>query len=170
MTVFAWLRLTLLLSAFGLLPACGFQPVYGPHDEGTLPVAEALNDVAIDNLPDRNGQMLRNDLIDRMYGANRPDRPLYRLSVKLHSSEEDLGVLANATTTRSLLNMYGDYVLKDAKDKEILHGTAHSVASFDKQTQMYGTLAARQDAYQRTLHEVGEQIVNSLSLHFAEEP
>jgi len=157
------------LAAALLLAACGFTPIYGTHGatDGS-PVALDLNNIAIDNIPDRDGQMLRNDLVDRMYGKNRPLQPAYTLKVKIHSDEEDLGILANATATRSLLNMYSDYSLLDAKGKEILHGTAHSVASFDRLDEIYGTVAARADAHERTLHEVSEQIVNRVSLYFSE--
>jgi len=157
------------LSAVLLLSACGFHPIYGTHgaDDGS-PVAMDLNDIAIDNIPDRNGQILRNDLIDRMYGKNRPSQPLYRLVVKVSSSVEELGILADATSTRELLNMYGDYTLTDAKGKVLVKGTAHSVASYDRLDQMYGTVAAQQDATVRTLHEVSEQIVNRISLYFSE--
>ena len=152
-----------------LLAGCGFHPVYGSHGaESGSPVALDLNNIAIDTIPDRHGQMLRNNLIDRMYGKNRPAQPLYTLKVNINANEEDLGILANASATRSLLNMHGEYSLVDAQGKEILRGTTHSVASFDKLDQMYGTVAARQDAYERTLHEVSEQIVNRLSLYFSE--
>jgi LPS-assembly lipoprotein len=107
-------------------------------------------------------------LIDRLYGKHRPEQPVYRLKVSVRSSEEDMGILANATSTRTLLNVYGDYSLTDAKGKQILSGTAHSVAGFDLLDEMYGTVAARQDAYERTLHEVSEQIVNRLALYFSE--
>ncbi len=159
----------LLLLPLLMLTGCGFHSVYGAHtnDDGT-PVASALNDIAIDNIPDRNGQMLRDDLIDRMYGRNRPAQPLYTLKVKIHFVEQDLGILANATSTRELLDMYADYDLVDAKGASILAGHAHSVASFDRLDQMYGTVAAREDALERTLHECSEQIVNRLSVHFAE--
>ncbi len=152
-----------------VLSACGFHPIYGSHgaDDGS-PVAADLNSIAIDNIPDRNGQMLRNDLIDRMYGKDRSGQPLYTLHVKLHNSVEDLGILANATSTRELLNMYGDYTLVDAQGKTVLSGTAHSVASYDRLDQMYGTIAAQQDANERTIHEVSEQIVNRISLYFSE--
>jgi hypothetical protein len=112
--------------------------------------------------------MLRNNLVDRMYGGNRPEKPAYTLKVKIRNTEQDLGILANATATRELLDMYGDYSLTDVQGKEILKGTAHSVASFDKLDQMYGTVAARENAHERTLHEIGEQIVNRLSLYFSE--
>ena len=157
----------LLLLAALLVAGCRFQPVYGTHSAGSSTVAD-LNNIAIDNIPDRNGQVLRNDLIDRMYGKDRSSQPAYRLQVTITHGEEDLGILANATATRSLLNLSSTYVLTDAKGKQILTGTAHSVASFDKLDQIYATVAARQDAYDRTLHEVSEQIVNRLSLYFAE--
>ena len=163
-------RALCLLPMLGLLAGCGFHPIYGTHDgaNSDSPVALDLNNVSIDNIPDRDGQMLRNNLIDRMYGPNRPEHPQYHLSVKVHFNEEDIGILADATSTRTLLNMYGDYVLTDAHGGEILHGEAHSVTSYNRLDQMYGTVAAQQDAHQRTIHEVGEQIVNRVSLYFSE--
>ncbi|MDD4615525.1 MAG: LPS assembly lipoprotein LptE [Alphaproteobacteria bacterium] len=159
---------TSVLAVF-LLAACGYRPIYGAHGgENGSPVAIDLNNIAIDNIPDRDGQMLRNNLIDRMYGPNRPDRPVYMLHVKLRSEEQDSGILANATVTRSILDMYGDYSLTDGRGTELLSGTAHSVASFDKLSQMYGTVEARRSAHEKTLHEISEQIVNRLSLYFSE--
>ena len=88
------------LSAFLLLSGCGFHSIYGDHTTSdNTPVAADLNNVAIDNIADRNGQLLRNDLIDRMYGSDRPAQPLYHLNVKVRSDIEDLGILANATAT-----------------------------------------------------------------------
>lgn len=158
-----------LCAVIGLLSACGFHPIYGGHGEDSdNNVAAHLNDIAIDNIPDRNGQILRNFLIDRMYGKNRPAQPHYHLAVKIQLSEENLGIQANATATRELLNTTADYSLTDAAGNQILKGAAHSVASFDRLDQIYGTVAARQDAYARTLHEVSEQIVNRISLYFSE--
>ena len=164
-----------IISLLGLLvftlAGCGFHSVYGPYqrDDGS-PVAVQMNQISIDNIADRTGQILRNDLIDKIYGKGRPARPLYSLTTKIHVSEEDLGIQLDATTTRTLMNMYADYELKDAGGKVILHGAAHSVTSFSKLADQYGTLAAREDALQRTLDEVSEQMVNRLSLYFAERP
>ena len=149
-----------------LLSGCGFHPVYGPSENGT--VTHNMGMVAIDSLPDRHGQMLRNDLIDRMYINGRPEHPLYRLTIKARASEEDLGIQADATSTRSMLNFYADYDLKDLKGVSLAHGTAHSVASFNKLTAQYATMAARDSAYERTISEVSNQIVNRLSVTFAE--
>ncbi|MDP9128037.1 MAG: LPS assembly lipoprotein LptE [Pseudomonadota bacterium] len=164
--------LALLSLAFLLLalPACGFHPVYGARSDDGTPVAEQLNQVAIDTIPERMGQMLRNELIDRMYRKGRPSQPSYHLTIHLRVTQEDLGIQADATSTRSLLNMFADYALLDMKDKEILHGTAHSISSYNTLNDQYGNLAAKNAAVQRTLNETGEQIVNRLSLYFSEKP
>ncbi|MDD3028664.1 MAG: LPS assembly lipoprotein LptE [Alphaproteobacteria bacterium] len=154
-----------------LLAGCGFHPIYGERVGGeALPVVADLNNIAIENIPDRKGQILRNYLIDRLYRDNRPELPRYILKINIVSFEQDLGILANATATRALLDMRGTYTLEDRTTKKIvLSGQAHSVAGFDRLDQMYGTVAARQDAQERTLREIGEQIVNRLSLYFSEE-
>ncbi|MFA5040769.1 MAG: LPS assembly lipoprotein LptE [Bdellovibrionales bacterium] len=164
------LAFVLVLSLSVPLGGCGFRSIYGIEDQnGDSQVATQLNNIAIANIPDREGQVLRNYLIDRLYGKNRPAKPVYTLQVNIRKVEEDLGILANATATRALLDVYGDYSLIDAKGKRLLKGTAHSVASFNRLDQMYATVAARQDARQRTLHEISEQIVNRLSLYFSEQ-
>ena len=159
--------LCLLFSVLCLL-GCGFQPIYGAHGGGSAPAAEQLGQVAIDNIPDRQGQMLRNELIDRMHGKGRPRQPLYRLEVRPRITREDIGIQANATSTRSILNMYADYFLRDMEGQELMRGTAHSITNFNKLNAQYGNLAAEEDATRRTIHEVSEQIVSRLGLHFAE--
>ncbi|MDX2028414.1 MAG: LPS assembly lipoprotein LptE [Alphaproteobacteria bacterium] len=157
-----------LLPAFCLLAACGFQPIYGAQDKTGTPVAGQLNQIAIDNIPERSGQILRNELIDRMYGQGRPRQPLYRLEVKLRATQEDLGLRANATSTRTLLNMNADYILRATQGKELLRGTAHSITNFNRLSTQYGNVSALDAATERTLREVSEQIVNRLALYFAE--
>ncbi len=144
--------------------------MYGALSHNNTPVAAELNNIYIANIPDRNGQMLRNDLIDRMYQKGRPRKPIYTLEATIVASEADLGIQANATTLRTALDMKVNYSLVDANEKELFHATAHSVASFDKLDEQYATLASRADAYERTLTECSEQIVNRLSLYFSEGP
>lgn len=156
------------MPALVLLAACGFTPIYGTHTNGEK-VAADLNQVGIANIPDRKGQLLRNDLIDRMYSQGRPQNPPYTLTVNLHSTEENLGILANETSTRIELLMVGDYILTDAQGKKVLVGSAQSRTNFDQLAQEYATTAAEQDAIDRTVNEIGNQIVARLSLYFAEQ-
>ena len=150
------------------LSGCGFHSVYGHYGDDESSVATAMNQIAIDNIPERIGQMLRNDLIDKMYGKGRPVQPQYTLVIKVRTTEEDLGIQLNATSARILMNMYADYDLKDTNDKVILHGAAHSITSFSKFSNQYGTLTAREDAQKRTTSEVSEQIVNRVSMYLTD--
>lgn len=154
------------LLALGMM-GCGFQPVYGTRSDNAS-VAQQINAVGIENIPNRDGQMLRNNLIDRLYRKGRPSAPLYNLSINLRRTEDDLGIQADSTSTRSLLNIYADYALKNKKGDVLVKGTARSVASFNKQTQQYSTESARQSAIERTMVEVSDQIVNTISLYFSE--
>ena len=160
-------RFFLTLAFCLLTTACGFHPLYEARDD-RAPVTAELNDVAIDNISDRNGQMLRNDLIDKMYSKGRPENPRYRLTVVLRSAEEGIGLLPNATTSLTELNLYADYTLKDTNGKELVRATAHSIATFNQLEKEYGTLAANQNAYRRCIDEVSEQIVSRISLYFSE--
>lgn len=157
-----------LLPVCLLLASCGFQPIYGAHDGDGNPVNEQLSRIAIDNIPERPGQILRNNLIDRMYGKGRPREPLYHLEVRLRITQEDLGIQADAVSTRTLMNTNADYVLRATAGKEILRGTARSITNFNRLSTQYGNLAAMDAATERTLREVSEQIVNRLALYFAE--
>ena len=167
--MFSNTRRHFLLPILLLLTACGFHPIYGGATANG-PVSEQMAQVGIDGIPDHAGQMLRNDLIDRMYRKGRPSQALYHLGVKLHTNEEDVATLANSTATLTELNTYGDYVLTDAKGKEVLKGTAHSVTSYSRLNNQYATLVSHDDAIERTVGEVSEQIVNRLSLYFADPP
>ena len=152
-----------------LLAGCGFSPVYGSHGRNE-PVSEALNSVSVANIPDRQGQVLRNHLIDRMYFKGRPEKPASALEVTLRSNEYDLGIQKDATASRRVLNLWADYVLRANDGKELIKGKAHSSVSYSKLEAQYGTLAAKENAQKRAINEVGEQIVNRLSVYFAEKP
>ena len=162
-------RLWAIIPVFCLLfSACGFSPIYASQGSGGEPVDKALSNVAIANIADRQGQILRNHLIDRMYFSGRPVHPDATLNVTVRSTESDLGIQKDATASRRELNMWADYTLNADDGRQLLKGKAHSVVSFSKLDAQYGTVAAQQNATERALNEMGEQIVNRLSLYYAE--
>lgn len=158
------------LLSFLLLTGCGFSPIYAGHGEGDAPVAAALQNISIANIPDRSGQILRNHLIDRFYSHGRPTTPTAKLSVTLREHEEDLGIQKDATATRRQLEIWANYSLRDTGAKELVTGTAHSVVSYNKLEAQYGNVTAKRNAQERALKEVGEQIVNRISLYYAQGP
>lgn len=158
----------LALLALLALPSCGFHPVYKGTDDNGSPVREELAQVEIMPMKERIGQILRNDLIDRFNNHGRPEAPLYHLSVDVSVAEENLGILANGTTTLAAILASGVYSLKDNKGSSIATGIVSSTGQYDKLNSMYGDLASKDAATERTLRELSEQITARISLYFAE--
>ncbi|TWB47225.1 LPS assembly lipoprotein LptE [Nitrospirillum viridazoti] len=151
------------------LSACGFHTVYGDHSLSGKPSTRAqMESVSIDIIPDRIGQVLRNNLIDRFYqDSGRPAKPDYRLNVRLNSYKEDLGIQRDATATRARLHVLADYQLIDSKTGKTLYRTSsRSIVSYDISEAQYSTMVTEQDAYDRALTEVAEEITTRLALYF----
>ncbi len=169
-------RTALLLGLALTLPAlsaCGFRPVYGTGaaSVGGKAAAAELANVAIDPIPERSGQVLRNLLIDRMYAEGRPGNPAWRLRVGLSSVEEDLGIRKDATATRARLRLTANYELVDTGTNQVVYRSfSRSIVSYNLLEEQYATLVAEQDAYDRGLNELAEDIRTRLALYFAREP
>lgn len=160
---------TVLLLALmpAVLGACGFKPVYGTasHDSA---VGVALANVQIDPITDRNGQVLRNNLIDRFYTDGRPANARYRLAVALAATEEELGIQKDATATRARLRLQASYELIEISTGQVVYRTfSRSIVSFNLLDSQFAVLATRQDAYDRGLTELADDIRTRLSLYFA---
>lgn len=162
-------RSFLLLFLLGL-PACGFSPLYGSRGGDGSPVAEAISNIAIANIPNEHGQQLRNKLIDRFYFHGRPQKPSTTLTIFLGTSEADLGIQKDATASLSEVTLTASFSLTKQGEGSLLNSTAKSVVIYSKLDAQYGTLAAQRNAYDRAVSEVCEQIVNQISLYYAEPP
>ncbi len=163
----------LLALALPGLGGCGFKPVYGTASSAAVAPegsAAALSNVSVDIIPDRTGQVLRNLLIDRFYQDGRPQQPAYRLAVGLTAAREDLGIRKDATATRARLRLVADYQLIDVRTGQTLYRTfSRSIVSFNLLEAQYATLVAEEDAYDRALTELAEDIRTRLALYFQRE-
>lgn len=150
------------------LTGCGWAPIYATHNNANEGVATTLSQVYIENIPDREGQILRNHLIDRMHFSTSPQSIThYSLSVALNGYVTDLGILENATASRQEWHQSADFTLVDSTGHKLVTGKAISSVGYSKLTAEYGALTAQRSAKERALKEIGEQIVNRISLYFA---
>lgn len=167
-------RYSLCAALFCLfLASCGFQPLYATSDFGgsiDAAVADKLQQVAIESIPERSGQILRNNLIDMLYRKGRPAAPQYRLKVDLKNTEEYLGLLANSTSTLAEVDCNATFTLTDAQGKEAYRGTAHSATTYDRLNNQFVNLSAHDDAMQRTLSEISIQIANQIAMYLKGTP
>lgn len=151
------------------LSGCGLHPLYGNQGSGRVGGGE-LQQVAIDLIPERNGQVLRNLLMDKFYLDGRPAKPDYRLAIQLSSTEENLGIRPDATATRSRVRINADVQLLSSRTGEVLFRTnARAIISYDILQAQYATLVGQQDAFQRGLTQLSDDIRTRLAIHFEQQ-
>lgn len=154
------LTLTLLLSA------CGFSPMYGKL--GNSDVQKNLNNIEIANIPDHQGQQLRNNLIDRFYHDGRPGSPAYLLVIApILESKTDLDLTKNASATRSQLTVATSIKLIDKRNNAILlERPINSSASYDILDSRFTTRVSEDNAEQNALEDMARQMEQQIVLYF----
>lgn len=159
-----------LLLVVGLatgLAACGFQPLYGSRDRGGPGAVEALAQVAVDPIRDRLGQVLRNNLVDRLSTTGEPERPRYRLTVALAVGKEGLAITKDESITRFNLRINASFVLREVgSNAEVTRGTSRTIAAYNVVESQFATLSAEKDAEIRAARELSDDIRTRLAVFF----
>lgn len=153
------------LAVLGLLTACGYRPVYGSRS--TSIGSDKLQYVAIDEIGDRSGQELRNLLIDRFYRVGRPSHPKYRLAINLTSATVSTAIQKDTTATRAQMSLVASYTLFNSSNGKALFSTnSRSIVDFNILSTQYGTLVTEQDATDRGISQIADDIALRLALYF----
>lgn len=136
-----------------ILSGCGFQPLYGNTSSKGTDMRLALQQVEIALIPDREGQILHNYLLDRLNPRGRPRNPLYTLESVVSISTSSLGVSRDDTTTREKLKVTVRFTLtgKDGTSEKFV---IQRVSGYSETQNKYATLEAKNDAIDRNLREI----------------
>ncbi len=160
----------LLACALALLSACGFQPLYGDKSYGAG-ATEKLANVDIGGIPDREGQKLRNLLIDRFYPTSRPSSTRYRLNVSLTAAEEKLALQKDASAVRAQLHVNAPYTLTDTTTGAVVfQSRARSLITYNILEQHYAGVVTVENAYDRALEEISNDITTRVAMHLGRQP
>ena len=153
-----------------LLPACGFQPMYGKHADGKTLAAMHQN-IRIENIPDRDGQFLRNMLLDRLNDEGRPADARYVLEVApIKKETTNQLVTKDATYTRALLKMSTSIRLVDTVyGKTVLERKFLSSGSYNLLDNQFATIVSRDSMTDNLLRELSDNMVTALNLHFSKD-
>lgn len=167
----------LALAALGGVAGCGFQPLYGSGAAAPGSIAEetgvtrTLARIEVATIPDRAGQMLRTELVDRLSPGGRPRDPLYRLDVALSSSTQELGIERDEVATRANLRVVGQYRLIRKEDgQEMTSGRLTTLTSYNILPDPVVTITAERDAEARALSRLADNLRTQLSLYFTRSP
>ncbi|MCM8732628.1 LPS assembly lipoprotein LptE [Azospirillum sp. A1-3] len=156
--------LALGLSALSL-SGCGFQPLYGGQGVGAA-AADRLMEVDIASIPNREGQKLRNLLIDNFYPSERPSNPRYRLDVALSASEQKLALQKDATAVRAQLLVNAPYRLTDTQTGQVVfQSNSRSMVSYNTLEQHYAAIVTVQNAYDRALEDISNDITTRVAMY-----
>jgi LPS-assembly lipoprotein len=155
------------LFALALLAGCGLKPMFAGGSRGA--VAEGLAGIEVPAIPDREGWLMRNALVDR-FGTGGAS-PRYRLDVVLDDDLQALGLLTDDTIGRERRTLRARYQLVDlASGVVLVDATAGSDAGIDVVGSEYATISAEQTALENLVQEVADQITARLSLTLREAP
>ena len=152
-----------------LLPAttlagCGFQPMYGGPGRATL--AE-MGTIRVDPPRDRLGQLVRNEIIERMSPRGEPSVVRYRLSYTTRLTEVQLAIQDDDSITRFSLRLTVEvWLLEIASGKVIYRDKTRAVGGYNAVNSEFATLAARDDTTNRVARATAQEIVTLLGVFF----
>nr|WP_246513430.1 LPS assembly lipoprotein LptE [Azospirillum picis] len=147
------------------MSGCGFQPLYGEKGVGTA-AAEKLNDIDISPIPDREGQKLRNLLIDKFYTSGRPGNPRYRLDVSVSAVEQKLALQKDATAVRAQLLVNAPYrLIEVGSGKVVFQSNSRSMISYNTLEQHYAAIVTMENAYDRALTDISNDITTRVAMY-----
>jgi LPS-assembly lipoprotein len=156
-----------LLLAATLLSACGFQPLYGERSGG-VPVRQAFSAISIVPIPDRVGQLVRNQLIDALTPQGRPRDPVYILTVVLTQTKEGVALQSDEQATRFNVTLEARFALRESDGGAVVtQGNTRSVAAFNIVRSEFANITAEADAQRRAARQVADSIALRLGVHFS---
>lgn len=165
------MRILALLSCL-IIAACGFSPVYGTlGNDREYGQEDLLAYVSIGSIPDREGQFLRNALIDRFYRTGRPANPQYTLSfTPIKESVRDMDITENSDSTRGQLRLDTDVTLSDAiTGEKLMERRLHSITSFNILRSEFANRVSEQNTRENALNDLARQIERQVTLYFKRE-
>lgn len=165
-------RALLALGLLAVVPACSFRPLYGQRtaSDGTASGSTVgdLSTIYIKPISDRPGQIFHNFLRDRLTPRGLPARPNYFLEVELQESTEEVAVRRDETATRANLRLQARYELLDSNDKDVLfRGASQTITSYNIITSQFATLSAENDARERGLRELADDLRTQIAVYFS---
>jgi len=142
--------------------ACGFQPRYAQTS------GLQRDDIAIAIIPDRDGQELRNLLIDRLQARGVSSTPRYELRIaQLEKTVTGFGIRKDASATRTQMQIDSKMELVEkATGAVILKRDLRALGASDVLDSQFATVVSRQAMTRNMLQDMADEIVGELNLHF----
>lgn len=161
----------LTLMILPLIASCGFEPMHGTafksDNAQSVHLKSELAQIEIANIPDREGQFLRNALIDSFYRDGRPANPSYVLEVRpIIDNTYDLDVTIRSDATRQQLTLTTAMTFKDKLTGEtLMTRELKSSGSFNVLASEFATRVSEQNTRENALKDLARQIELQIGLY-----
>jgi LPS-assembly lipoprotein len=155
-----------------LLGGCesGFRPLYATGPNG-VSVNTKLNQIEIPTIPSRVGQRVRNDLIFENNGGALPSAPIYRLDIAIRESLASTLVRQDGEAASQIYNLDANFKLIRLSDKKVvLEGVSFGRAGFERFSNIYSNVRAREDAENRAARTIASDLRSRLAAYLASTP
>ncbi len=140
----------------------------GGDKPGERNAGAALSDIAVARIPDRVGQLVRNDLLFLISPSGENPNAAYRLDVRMTEGISELAVESTGFATRANLRLNALYTLVElASGRSMVTGRARAVSSYNIVDSSFSTLTAQNAARERAAVRIAEDIRSRLGAYLA---
>ncbi len=153
------------------LAGCGFAPLYGGQQGADA--SAGLETVAVQNLPERNGQILRQTLQQQFYTNGQPATELYTLAVNYNIAQIGEGVQPDSSTSRIRFDASAAWRLSPIghPEKTLVSGNATAMDALNILDQQYFAVNLETDTVDQQLaDQIAAQITTQLAAWFRVHP
>ena len=136
---------------------CGFQPIYGDRASGvSTQTAVRLANIKIQTIPDRQGQILRNLLLERLNPRGEPSNPQYFLKTSISYSTSGLGTNIDDETSRARLTATANFTLSGDAFETPKRFTQTIRVAYSVGDELYPRKVVLDDALKRALRIIAD--------------
>ncbi len=155
-------KLILGVCAILLLNGCGLHPLYKESNEE---VQYHLSRIKIHTIPDREGQLLHNQLSTLLSPYGAPRHPLYMLSTSITFSSRGIAIRKDASTSQEAIDLKFTFILSDFKTGDKLYSSTGTLSADNSVsfTSPYSNLIEEKSSKKRLIEEAAQ----SIRLHLA---
>lgn len=157
-------RAFISLVSAAALAGCGFEPLHRTTERGSA--VDALAAIRVEPIADRSGQVLRNYLLDRLSPRGTPARAEYVLRVRLQEPRQTLALRRDDVISRVGYSATASFELTEASGRRVFTGVSSFSTDYEVTNSEFATLASAQNARDRVLELVGDDIRNQIAMHF----
>jgi len=166
----AWGKPRRVVLGLLLLSGCGFRPLYGPRATGAA--AAGLETVRVGLITERNGQLLRRQLEERL-GSGTGALARYDLRVGLAYGVELQGFTRDGTPSRVRVTATANWFLYDTASppRLVANGVERSFDAYNvPENQFFAADTSREAAERRLMEQLADDMVRRLAVRFEAGP